>query len=204
MGGLGPPGGSRRGLPQEVAETEPLPQSERIAFVGGSENMGEALRLLQHTGTRVYLQVGTFVEAQTACSELVKTGWLGRRVFVGYGPLDRIHLADNLVDFAYVGKAKAPHDVRLAQALGAQLSDLDQDSHLPGEHGKHIERLLSLVPKLAQQSEGTVRLVTAQAVDEIKDVRVDGSAHEKANIFNGHLSTMGIQSELLDLLVEQP
>ncbi|MHC4445411.1 MAG: outer membrane protein assembly factor BamB family protein [Planctomycetota bacterium] len=69
-----------------------------ICAVLGDHNLQLAKELARSSELTLYLQLPRPQNVQTARKEADKAGLLGTRIYIDQGPLERIHLADNLAD----------------------------------------------------------------------------------------------------------
>lgn len=82
-----------------------------VAVVIGDDALARSLA--QHSEFRVYVQSPTEESAAELRRAAEKTGLLGQRLFIGSGPLARLHLADNLADVVVArGTSPAADEVR--------------------------------------------------------------------------------------------
>jgi len=69
-----------------------------ICVVLGDPECQFALKLASQSQLSIYVQVPQAEAYELACRKVDEAGYYGTRIFIGRGPLARLHLADNLAD----------------------------------------------------------------------------------------------------------
>ncbi|MCP5517451.1 MAG: PQQ-binding-like beta-propeller repeat protein [Verrucomicrobiales bacterium] len=100
---------------QRVLEVTGVPRGLVVVLGDAGERIGQGL--IEGTGYQLYTQRVSVGEVRAAREAAHAAGWLGRRMTVGEGPVDRLNLADNLADAVLVLAAPAPPAAELQRVL---------------------------------------------------------------------------------------
>ena len=79
-----------------------------ICVVLGDPECEFALKLASQSQLSIYVQVPQAEACERACRKVDEAGYYGTRLFIGKGPLARLHLADNIADAVVVLSPTVP------------------------------------------------------------------------------------------------
>ncbi len=76
-----------------------------------------AIDLAESTQLLIYVQLAPDQDLEATCKAADAAGFYGTRIFIDQGPMDKLHLADNLADLVIAGDAKGISETEVLRIL---------------------------------------------------------------------------------------